>query len=131
MNAVDVVGRISDFRFISSNMSISVFLVITVVAYIDMYNFTVVTWFTIWILTILVALIYYLIENFVNIGENYRVYGDSFRFKYWLIILINVWTAYGLRIAYNTFKFNYMPTHVMKWMIKRNRDYRALGKGHG
>jgi hypothetical protein len=123
-NALEASGRVSDLRVFSSNMSISCFLVITTVVYLDMYNFTVVSWFTLWVLTILVAFFFYLIENFLNIGENWRVYRDAFKLKYYLVIMANWLSIWAMRQAYNTLRFKMKPNMVQKWMMRRNKDYK-------
>jgi hypothetical protein len=88
-----------------------------------MYNFTIISWFVFGILTILVAVIYFIIENFAQISPNYLAWSDNFNLKWWLVILINSGAILLLRIAYNSIKFNIYPTLIQKWMIKRNRDY--------
>lgn len=123
-NALEAGGRVSDLRIFSSNASISCFLVITTVIYLDMYNFTVISWFTLWILTILVAFFFYIVENLVNIGENYRAYRDGFKLKYYFVIMANWLSIWAMRQAYNTLRFKLVkPNLVMKWMMRRNKDY--------
>lgn len=109
-------------------MSISCFLVITTVIYLDMYNFTVVSWVTLCVLTILVAFLYYLTDNFLNIGECWRVYRDAFKLKYYFVILANWLSAWALRQAYNTLRFKLKPNLVQQWMMRRNKDYRMTIK---
>lgn len=119
----DAFGRVADERSLSSSLSLTSFLAITIVAYLDMYNFTIFSWFVFGVLTILIALIYFIIENFLNIGPNYYAWSDNFNLKWWLVILLQFCSVLAVRVAYNTLRFNVWPTLVQQWMIRRNRDY--------
>jgi uncharacterized integral membrane protein len=88
-----------------------------------MYNFTVVSWLVLGILTVLITIIYFIIENFTQVSVDYHAWGDNFNLKWWLVILINSGAVLAYRVAYNTVRFNLYPTLVQKWMIKRNREY--------
>lgn len=57
----DSAGRVGDMRSLSSNLSLSSFLAITIVAYLDMYNFTYFSWIIFGVLTLLLALLYFII----------------------------------------------------------------------
>jgi hypothetical protein len=116
-------GHISDFRSVSWSLSISTFIAITIVIYLDMYNFTYVSWFVLGVLTILVAVIYFIIENFLQISPNFLAWNDNFNLKWWLVLLINAAAVWGFRVAYNTIKFSLYPTLIQKWMFRRNVDY--------
>jgi phospholipid-translocating ATPase len=61
LNSGDNSGRVPDRRAVSSNLSLSTFFIITLWIFFDVYNYTIWTWFTFLILTLLVALLYYLI----------------------------------------------------------------------
>lgn len=126
--STDSRGRVADMRSMSSNLSLTSFLVITVVAYLDMYNFTVVSWFVFGILTIFVAFIYFIIENFANIGYNYLAWSANDNLKWWMLVLLQTASVLAVRVAYNTARFNICPTLVQQWMIRRNRDYRLNSK---
>lgn len=126
INAADDVGRVADQRTLSSDVAVSTFLGIISLLYLDTYNFTLWTWFIVLIMTILISFLYFIFENYANFGQNYRAYGDNFRLKYWFLILLNGWSIYGLRMAYNTFRFHMFPNLIQQWMMKRNYDYQVV-----
>jgi phospholipid-translocating ATPase len=61
MSPGDNSGRIPNHTSIASSLSISTLLIITLIIYIDTYNFTIWTWFNLLILGILVNFLYYII----------------------------------------------------------------------
>lgn len=110
----DPAGYVTDMRGLSTSLSLSTFLIITVIVYLDMYNFTAVSWFILLIMSLLVALIYFIVENFANIGPNYYGWSDHFTWRYWLVMWIVVMGFVIARVAYNTFKFNLFPSMIHK-----------------
>jgi phospholipid-translocating ATPase len=120
-------GRVPDRRAIASNLSVSTLLIVTLVIYFDTYNFTIWTWINLLITGIFVCFLYYIVENFSRLSTNFRAYGDNFKLKYWMVILLNTAFIYGLRVAYTTVRFCCFPNLVMQWMVKRNHDYKAVG----
>jgi hypothetical protein len=126
INAADDVGRVADQRTLSSDVAVSTHLCVIFLLYLDTYNFTIWTWAIVLIFTLLISFLYFIFENFANFGQNYRAYGDNFRLKFWFLILVNGWSCYGLRTAYNTLRFHVFPSLSQQWMMKRNHDYRVV-----
>jgi hypothetical protein len=58
---MDANGHIIDYQGIMSNISLSLFLVITLIICNDIFNYTIWTWICLIAFTLLVALAYYLL----------------------------------------------------------------------
>lgn len=125
---LDGSGRVPDRRTISANLSLSIILIVTLIIYMDCYNFTIWTWFVFLILTVLLMFLFYIIENFISDGVNYLAFGANFTWKFWFMVFLNSMLVYILRYTYNALRFAVWPSNVMQWMTKRNSDYSAVEK---
>lgn len=128
LDASDAHGRVTDRRGVSSTMAVSTLLAVTLVIFYDCYNLTLWTAINFVGLTLIVSLVFYLVENFTTMSTNAYSYGDHSNVKFWLVILLNVAFLLGIRVAYNTLKFCFYPNLVQQLMVRRNRDYNAFKK---
>lgn len=130
LNAADSQGRVPDRRGVGGVMALSAFLSVTLLIVYDSYNLTLWSWFNLIFLTLLVSLIFFIVENFTTMSTYASAYTDHNNVKFWLLVLANVGFLHYVRMAYNTLRFCFYPSLVQQWMVRRNRDYVVFSKLH-
>lgn len=128
LNSADAFGRAPDKRGVSAVMAVSTFLFITLIITYDCYNLTIWTWFNLIVLTLVVSLIFFIIENFTTLSTNTMAYSAQNNLKFWLVTLVNVGGLFAVRVAYNTLRFALFPNLSQQLMVRRNHDYKVFSQ---
>ena len=87
---------------------------------VEIRTFNLWFWFSTLILTLLIALIFFIIQTFANVDDAYYALVNNFNLRFWLLVLVNTAVYSLLRYLMIALDYTLWPNSIQVAMMQRN-----------
>lgn len=77
-------------------------------------------WFLVLFLTLTIAIIFFIIQNYAYVDDAYQALTNNFNLRFWLLILLNFIFGSAIRYLMLTLNFALWPSSVEVAILQRN-----------